>query len=96
MTLMAAWLPTNCDKRRDHDRVAEVGAHLGGFFEGLVDLVLHADPAQLMAQVGDHAAGNLMNVLRVIVLRCLADGQIFDFRASGQELARVRAAALHR
>ncbi len=42
-----------------------------------------------MAQVGDHAARNLVDVLRVIVLRCLANGEIFDFRASGQELARV-------
>ena len=83
-------------QRRDHDRVAELGAHLRGFLQGLIQLVLHADAAQLMAQIGNHAAGNLVHILRIIVFRSFADRQIVLLCAGREMIAPRRGVALHR
>jgi hypothetical protein len=59
---------------------------LGRFREGLIDFVCHADAPQLMAQVGNHATGNLMNILGVVILGRFADGQIVLPGAGGEVL----------
>ena len=66
--------------------ITEIGAHLRGFFQCLVDFVFHADAAQLIAQVGNHAAGDLMDVLSVVVFGRFADGKILLSRAGGEML----------
>ena len=47
-------------ERRDHDRVAELDAHAAGLHQGVGELRLLADLAELMAEVGDHAARHLV------------------------------------
>ncbi len=71
-------------QRRDHDRVAELGAHLHGFFQRLIDLVFQADLAQLEAQIGNHAAGHLVLILRVVVFHRRADGKAFALGDVGE------------
>ena len=62
-------------QRRNHDRITELGAHAAGFFQRRFHLVFHADDLELVAHVGNHAAGNLMPVKCVIVLHRLSDRQ---------------------
>ena len=66
--MIAAWLPTNCDKRRHHDRIAELDAHAARLLERLLELCLLADLAELVAEIGDHAARHLVLVGFVVVL----------------------------
>ena len=64
-------------ERRDHDRVTELGAHLDDFFEHVWHLVFFAEHLELMAQVGNHAAGNLVAIPGLVVFARRADGQTF-------------------
>ena len=64
-------------QRRHHDRIAEVGAHPPRFFQSFLQAIFHAHGAQLMAQIGNHAAGHLMQILRVIVFALRADRVAF-------------------
>ena len=49
-------------ERRHHDRIAELGAHLRGFFQHFLQLFLFAHQLELMAQVRNHTARHLMAV----------------------------------
>ena len=58
---------------RDHDRIAELGAHLRGFLQHLIELFFLAHELQLMPEVGNHPARHLMAVPGLIVFARRAD-----------------------
>ncbi len=70
-------------ERADDDWVPEVGPHPASLFQYFLDPVLEADRFQLMMQIGNHAARDLMVEMKLIVLERLADGFVFVF---GDEL----------
>ena len=62
-------------QRRHHDGKAILGPHLHCLLHRRRQAVFGTDFAQLIAQIGNHAAGNLMDVLRVVIGHRLADGK---------------------
>ena len=60
-------------QRRHHDRMAELDAHAAGLLQRLLQLRFLADLAQLMAEIGDHAARHLMLVGGEVVFGRHAD-----------------------
>ena len=64
---------------RDHDRVAELGPDLDDFIQHVLHFVFFAEHFELMAQVGNHAAGNLVTIPGFVVFARRADGQTFFF-----------------
>ena len=54
-------------ERRHHDRIAELDAHAAGLLQRLGELRLLADLAELVAEVGDHAARHLVLIDGLVV-----------------------------
>ena len=84
--MTAAWVPYELGQRRHHDGIAVLLPHAPGFLQGLVDPVAHAYGLELVVQVGDHAAGHLVQVLGVVVLPRRAHGEILLPGHSGEVL----------
>ena len=62
-------------QRRHHDGKAILGPHLHCLLHRRRQAVFGTDFAQLITQIENHAAGNLMDVLRVVIGHRLADGK---------------------
>ncbi len=86
MTLMAAWLPTNCAKGVTMIGIAELGSDLDYFLQNGLHFVFFAEHLELMAQVGNHAAGDLMAVPGLVVFARRADGETFLLRYATEVL----------
>ena len=75
---MAAWLPTNWA-----NGVTMIGypssARTCAVSSRLVELVFFAHDLELVAQIGNHPAGHLMAVPRLVVFARHADGQPLAF-----------------
>src|ERR1039458_2619595 len=63
----------------NHDGVSKVFPNLYEFLQHFVDAVLDAHFDQLIPEVRNYPARNLMNVLRVVVFKGSADWQFFLF-----------------
>jgi hypothetical protein len=57
----------------EDDWIAELGAHAAALLQCLLHFVFHPHRAPLLAQIGYHAAGYLVQILRMIVLALRTD-----------------------
>ncbi len=69
---------------RHHNRIAEFGPDPRRFLQSLFQVISFSDAPKLVAQVGDHPAGDLVMILGLIVLHGGSDGKTFALGDEGE------------